>query len=321
MLYSMARRYDEFPGATEDAGSSLRGAMKGWYKHGACRRRSLARPRACRRPPEQPESDWWLDAAQRPLGAYYRVDTRSVTDMHVGAARRRHSLRERGLPPRAGSRASNVTKGKRVLDDPARRRPSRMTAGTPSSIVGYTRDGFIVQNSWGTEWGTRGLAHPHLRGLDSTNAMDCWVAQLGVVTDAASRRSPARPSLRIDARQVSALARSRLLRNREIVALHRRHGEQRRAVQQRRLPHPKPATWRRWSTFHIAEARKNGASKASEPTDVAIYAHGGLTGEDAARRDRGALDPRALRGAHLPDLPHVGDRPLVDGEEPAGGPR
>ena len=37
MLYSMARRYDEFPGdPAADTGSSLRGAMKGWYKHGAC---------------------------------------------------------------------------------------------------------------------------------------------------------------------------------------------------------------------------------------------------------------------------------------------
>jgi hypothetical protein len=37
MLYSMARRYDEFPGSpNKDTGSSLRGAMKGWYKHGAC---------------------------------------------------------------------------------------------------------------------------------------------------------------------------------------------------------------------------------------------------------------------------------------------
>ena len=30
-----------------------------------------------------PGLQWWLDAVQRPLGAYYRVDTRSVTDMHV----------------------------------------------------------------------------------------------------------------------------------------------------------------------------------------------------------------------------------------------
>src|SRR5512134_3165568 len=37
MLYSMARRYDEFPGdPSADTGSSLRGAMKGWFKYGAC---------------------------------------------------------------------------------------------------------------------------------------------------------------------------------------------------------------------------------------------------------------------------------------------
>ena len=35
MLYEMAKRYDEWPG--EDySGSSARGAMKGWHKHGVC---------------------------------------------------------------------------------------------------------------------------------------------------------------------------------------------------------------------------------------------------------------------------------------------
>src|SRR2546430_1533118 len=35
MLYIMARRYDEYAG--EDySGSSARGAMKGWFNHGAC---------------------------------------------------------------------------------------------------------------------------------------------------------------------------------------------------------------------------------------------------------------------------------------------
>ena len=73
MLYSMARRYDEFPGSKQDTGSSLRGAMKGWYKHGACRAelwRGLDMPPA----PSDPQEDWWQDAARRPLGAYYRVD-------------------------------------------------------------------------------------------------------------------------------------------------------------------------------------------------------------------------------------------------------
>ncbi len=36
MLYSMARRYDEWAeDETEDSGSSLRGALKGWARHGA----------------------------------------------------------------------------------------------------------------------------------------------------------------------------------------------------------------------------------------------------------------------------------------------
>src|SRR4051812_24244350 len=35
MLYEMAKRYDEWPGE-EYSGSSARGAIKGWYKHGVC---------------------------------------------------------------------------------------------------------------------------------------------------------------------------------------------------------------------------------------------------------------------------------------------
>lgn len=35
MFYEMARRYDEWPGENY-SGSSARGAMKGWHKHGVC---------------------------------------------------------------------------------------------------------------------------------------------------------------------------------------------------------------------------------------------------------------------------------------------
>ena len=35
MLYELARRYDEWPGEDYD-GSSARGAIKGWVKHGVC---------------------------------------------------------------------------------------------------------------------------------------------------------------------------------------------------------------------------------------------------------------------------------------------
>ena len=35
MLYEIAKRYDEWPGENYQ-GSSARGAMKGWHKHGVC---------------------------------------------------------------------------------------------------------------------------------------------------------------------------------------------------------------------------------------------------------------------------------------------
>ena len=84
MLYSMARRYDEFPGNPDvDTGSSLRGAMKGWYKHGVCSDKLWSSEHMPTGPVTKSTNDWWLDAVQRPLGAYYRIDTRSITDMHV----------------------------------------------------------------------------------------------------------------------------------------------------------------------------------------------------------------------------------------------
>ena len=81
MLYSMARRYDEFRGHLADAGSSVRGAMKGWQKHGACAFAlwpELEMPAV----PDSPSKDWWLDAVRRPLGAYYRIDTRDLASIH-----------------------------------------------------------------------------------------------------------------------------------------------------------------------------------------------------------------------------------------------
>src|SRR3989454_7091807 len=81
MLYSMARRYDEFPGAAEDSGSSLRGAMKGWDKHGVCRLDLWPTP-DLPPPAATPREGWWLGGAPRPLGAYSPRDQRSGAGMH-----------------------------------------------------------------------------------------------------------------------------------------------------------------------------------------------------------------------------------------------
>src|SRR4051794_20257648 len=77
MLYEMARRYDEWPGE-EYEGSSARGAMKGWLRHGVCSRRTWA--------DDQHGSGTLTDAVAQearlaPGGAFFRVSHRDVRDM------------------------------------------------------------------------------------------------------------------------------------------------------------------------------------------------------------------------------------------------
>jgi len=278
MLYDMARRYDEFPGpVSEDSGSSLRGAMKGWYKHGVCGRdfwRALAMP-----PATLDKTDWWLDAARRPLGAYYRIDTRSVSDMHAaihdvgviyasaichagwddGGALRSAQRRGWAIPPR-----------KAAPDD----------GGHAFAIVGYDRRGFLILNSWGPEWGDDGLAVlTYDDWLD--NAMDCWVAQLGVPTE--QHLEIARSaSLRTDAGGAVCIAADPVLRNREIAPFiidMENNGELSRTGDFR----TQEADVRTLVVDHLREFRKTHGLER-DVVDIAIYAHGGLTGEDTAAK-------------------------------------
>jgi len=289
MLYSMARRYDEFPDPRKipgqettssqeaaDTGSSLRGAMKGWYKHGACRLELWSRFEMPQ-PAPTPAADWWLDAARRPLGAYYRVDTRSVTDMHV-------ALHDVGILYASIVCHSGWLKGKGVGKSKAYWTiPSAEVqpgdGGHAFAIVGYNAEGFIIQNSWGHGWGTGGLAL--LTYQDWTkNAMDCWVAQLGVATDQHLEIARS-PSLRMDKGKVQ-LASDQVLRDREIspfVIDMENNGRLSTSGAFRTQTGDVEAL----VTFHVEQARKKWGLKASDPTDVAVYAHGGLTGEgDAA---------------------------------------
>ena len=167
MFYEMAKRYDEWPGE-EYEGSSARGAMKGWHKHGVCAEslwshatgaadRELTTVRAA-------------DALSRPLGAYYRVNHKDLVAMHNAIAEARllyvtsvihpgwFNPDARGYIPRDGM---------------------PYIGGHAYVIVGYNADGFWLQNSWGPEWGRRGCA---LITYDDwlESAMDVWVARLGV---------------------------------------------------------------------------------------------------------------------------------------------
>lgn len=276
MIYSMARRYDEFPGAADDTGSSLRGAMKGWYRHGVCREalwQSIAMPPAAKRAGD----DWWLDAARRPLGAYYRVESRSITDMHV-------ALNEVGILYASaichagwneGMGAARPRKGWWPIPP---RKAAPDDGGHAFVIVGYTPDGFIIQNSWGSGWGSDGLA---ILGYEDwlANAMDCWVAQLGVVTEQ-HKEIAAATSLRVEHGRVR-LAGDAVLRDREISPFIIDMENNGRLSSSGRF-RTQPGDVAALVGPQLAEARRNWGLKPNQAVDIAIYAHGGLVGEDDA---------------------------------------
>ncbi len=278
MLYSMARRYDEFPGdPSADTGSSLRGAMKGWYKHGVCSEK-LWPKEEMPSPARKPSDDWWPDAARRPLGAYYRVDSRSVTDMHVAlneigvlyASAACHSGWDKGMGAQTKGDVWTIPQQKATPADGAH----------AFAIVGYNREGFIIHNSWDTNWGTGGRAVLTYEDWVE-NAMDCWVAQLGVVTDLHLEIASSK-TLRVKQGKVR-IASDSTLRNREINpfiidmennGLLSNTGDFR--TQQADID--------ALVNQHLGEARTKWGLRPGDPVDIAIYAHGGLTSEDDAAK-------------------------------------
>ena len=279
MLYSMARRYDEFPGnPNADTGSSLRGAMKGWFKHGACAA-SLWKNFKMPQPVTDPAKDWWQDAAKRPLGAYYRIDIKSITDMQsalneVGAIYASAACHsgweqwEKGTKVPKGSYWTIPYRKAEIAD-----------GGHAFAMVGYTRAGFIIQNSWDTSWATQGRAILSYQDW-LENAMDCWVAQLGVVTDLHVSIASA-PSLRTTAAGAVTLAADETLRNREIdpfIVDMENNGRLSNTGEFRTQASDLDAL----VTHHLSEARAKWGLGSKDPVDIAIYAHGGLTSEDTA---------------------------------------
>ncbi|HVT96873.1 MAG TPA: C1 family peptidase [Acidobacteriaceae bacterium] len=291
MLYSMARRYDEFPGdPNADTGSSLRGAMKGWFKHGACAA-SLWKTLAMPKPTRDPAKDWWQDAVTRPLGAYYRIDIKSIADMQnalnevgaIYASAACHDGWDTWKP------SMKVAKGDYWTIPCQKAKAS--DGGHAFAMVGYTRKGFIIQNSWDTSWATEGRAIlTYQDWLD--NAMDCWVAQLGVVTELHDAIAAA-PSLRTTSTGAVTLAVEETLRNREIdpfIVDMENNGLLSNTGDFRTQPSDLEAL----ITQHLSEARKKWGLGPTETVDIAIYAHGGLTSEGGCRGYGSQVDTRSL---------------------------
>jgi len=168
MLYVMARRYDEWPGEDYD-GSSARGAMKGWNKHGVTT--ELVWPYLTGKKAKAHDSftvGRASDARLRPLGSYFRVNHKDLVAMHsaiaeVGILYATSSVHDGWDTPRK---------------DGAIPYSSSRTGGHAFAIVAFDERGFWIQNSWGNDWGFHGFG---LVSYDDwlENATDVWVARLG----------------------------------------------------------------------------------------------------------------------------------------------
>lgn len=165
MLYEMAKRYDEWPGERYE-GSSARGAMKGWHKHGVCSNEIW--PYELNKVDRILTSERIDDAVRRPLGAYYRVNHKDLVSMHS-------AINEVGiLYVTAVVHDGWYKPTSEGVIEPS----DKKLGGHAFAIVAYNEDGFWVQNSWGANWAKDGFA---LLIYDDwlENAMDAWVARLG----------------------------------------------------------------------------------------------------------------------------------------------
>jgi len=166
MLYEGARRYDEWPGVNYD-GSSARGAMKGWHKHGVCAEADWQYQLG----PKDPKglTDFRTsEALKRPLGAYCRVNHKDLIAMHA-------AITEVGI---LYATATVHTGWESVGKDGVIKQNAQITGGHAFAIVAYDQNGFWIQNSWSASWGAGGFGRISYDDW-LENGTDVWVARLG----------------------------------------------------------------------------------------------------------------------------------------------
>jgi hypothetical protein len=275
MLYTLARRYDEFDGENYE-GSSCRGAIKGWFTNGVCLASDWEYTAGKATAPKYGFAE---RAADITLGVYYRIDTMSITDLQAAISQHRaifvsaythqgwDDVPDAGIPGDHNGVPEIKFDGKKSETD-----------GHAFALVGYNDRGFIVQNSWGTDWGSGGFAV--LSYLDwLANSMDAWVVSLGVPkviagqlsaggsTGTAGGRSGVDRSQWWD--QGLAYEHSVVLGNDGRVSKYLTEDEQPRKLQQQ--AYVLPDAWFR--------------KQVGQPKRLVLYVHGGLNSEaDAIKR-------------------------------------
>ena len=260
MLYEMAKKFDEWEGEGY-AGSSCRGAVRGWNNMGVCSDK-LA-------PYRDGQEVWQLtvrqakDARVTTLGAYYRVRKR-ISDYHA-------ALNEVGVL----YASAHVHKGwerSNIVDGTIPHRQDRL-GGHAFAIVGYNGTGFYVQNSWGPDWGERGIAlWLYEDWLD--NVRDAWVLRLALSTPQIWHLGPS-------ARENEA-ERERLLPrkpNRSEITGHFVHIDDGDFDDRGSY----------WTNLATVQETAKLVAKSTDYDHLLFYAHGGLNSVDASARRIAAM--------------------------------
>jgi hypothetical protein len=294
MLYHLARFYDEWPGEDYD-GSSCRGALKAWHKHGVCTEALWPyRDKAGHVRFVKPVDQWAEDAMQRRLGVYYRINRASVVDLQaaileIGAIYVSADVHDGwGI----ASRSKSIT-GHASLPAVQGIRKADSLGGHAFALVGFNRIGFVVQNSWGLPWGNCGFGvMPYEEWVKY--GTDAWIAALGVPADAA--RSSSVPA---SSKEKTVMARAGAITfvsggskepppkvHKEVARWSAEEAYRHTLVMgndgeviNRILTHENGATCVRDLACDAPQRFWQGNAS---PKRIAIYAHGGLNSEDAA---------------------------------------
>jgi len=162
--YEFAKEHDEWPGSNYE-GSSVRGALKALFKAGVC-----------------PEPFWPYipnkkgrakkDAAEEALKYKITAYSRIVGVRNVKAA-----LLKKGVVVASAMVHRgwwNPTKSRGVIRFNAR---WPQEGGHAFVICGYTKQGFIIANSWGTRWGKKGFAILTYKDA-ALNLIDTWTISI-----------------------------------------------------------------------------------------------------------------------------------------------
>jgi hypothetical protein len=169
MLYEYAKLYDEWPGTDYD-GSSIIGGLAGLMRHGVCLEPDW--PYSSSRPSKQALA---TSLKNRPHGVL-RVD-RSIEHLRAALFEFHAVVASAKIHVGWQKPARGVIK--------LREKKSDYMGETAFVLLGYTPQGFIMQNSWGERWGGTTVKGNKVGGLAlwpyedaAENLTDAWVIQL-----------------------------------------------------------------------------------------------------------------------------------------------